>query len=126
MQTTSIIGNTAANRTTESSAWATDRTEILLSLPYNDVLLNDGDNDGTGQDGNGDGIDDGPGNFGLDDTGANADGSDTSPDGTYAIDWNVAVDQPFPGNKTIRIISTSQIRGITKTVSLTYIKADSV
>lgn len=121
MQLTSVSGNSAANLISESAAWATDKTEELLSLPYDD--LEDTNLDGTDQDNDYNGTDDNGDNFGLDEA-VNPDGTVTK--GNYTIQWNVAVDHPFPGNKTIRITTTSQSKGMSKSVSLTYIKADSV
>jgi prepilin-type N-terminal cleavage/methylation domain-containing protein len=64
MQITAIGANTAANRITESTTWASDRVESLLGLDYDDPALRDGTADG---------------DAGLDDIGANADGDLTSP-----------------------------------------------
>lgn len=127
MQIAGIKGNSSANRITESTSWASDRIETLLGLDYSDTDLDDDDGDGTGEDGNNDGTDDDGGNFGLDDTGAGADHPpETSPDGKYTIEWNIAVDHPFPGLKTIKVIINRQEQGQTKTISMTYMKADSV
>ncbi|MBU0968097.1 MAG: prepilin-type N-terminal cleavage/methylation domain-containing protein [Proteobacteria bacterium] len=111
MQITAISGNSTANRITESTSWASDRVESVLGLDYNDSALNDGDGDG---------------DAGLTDTVPGADGNLTSPDGNYAIYWNVSVDSPFIGVKTINVIITTQEKGTTKSVTMTYIKADSV
>ncbi|MCK9295764.1 MAG: prepilin-type N-terminal cleavage/methylation domain-containing protein [Desulfobulbaceae bacterium] len=111
MQITAISGNSTANRITESTSWASDRVESLLGLDYDDATLRDGTADG---------------DAGLDDIGANADGNLTSPDGNYTIYWNVSVDSPFIGVKTINVIITTQEKGTTKSVTMTYIKADSV
>jgi prepilin-type N-terminal cleavage/methylation domain-containing protein len=132
MQVTAIDSNSIANRMTERTNWASDRVEILLNRPYdctpaatNCSDLNDDDGDGTNQDADKDGVDDDGGNFGLDDnTPATADGRDTSPDGFYTILWNVALDQPISGCKTIRVIVQSSLKGQTKQVVMTYIKAD--
>ncbi len=80
------------------------------------------------------------GNFGLNDgliydntagllIGVNpalADHRATSPDGQFTILWNIAVDTPVPNSKTIRVIVTSQDRGVTKAVPMTYIKASKI
>lgn len=116
--------------------------------------LDDVNGDGTNQDADNNGIDDSGGNsinyiggiidnaggnFGLNDgllfnpagflIGVNpalADARITSPDGQFTILWNVAVDTPVPHSKTIRVIVTSQDRGVTKAVPMTYIKADKI
>jgi prepilin-type N-terminal cleavage/methylation domain-containing protein len=85
-------------------------------------------------------VDNAGGNFGLNDgliydntagllIGVNpalADHRITSSDGQFTILWNVAVDTPVPHSKTIRVIVTSQDRGVTKAVPMTYIKADKI
>ncbi|MEW6289302.1 MAG: prepilin-type N-terminal cleavage/methylation domain-containing protein [Thermodesulfobacteriota bacterium] len=111
MQIASIGGNFTANRITESTSWASDRVESLLGLDYDDAALNDGDADG---------------DAGLTDTGASADGNLTSPDGNYTIYWNISEDSPFTGVKTVNVIITTLEKGATKSVTMTYIKADSV
>lgn len=111
MQITSINGNLTANRVTESTSWSSDRIESLLSLDYDDAALDDDDGDGDG---------------GLNDIDANADGNATSPDGAYSIFWNVSEDSPFLGVKTVNVIINTQERSITKSATMTYIKADTV
>jgi type IV pilus assembly protein PilV len=111
MQIAAIGGNTAANRITQSTTWASDRVESLLGLDYGDTVLNDGNGDG---------------DAGLDDVGASADGNLTSPDSKYSIYWNVSDDSPFIGVKTIRVIINTLEKGVTKSVSMTYIKSDTV
>jgi prepilin-type N-terminal cleavage/methylation domain-containing protein len=122
MQVTSIRGNANASGITSSSSWAAGQVEQLLRLDYDDPLLDDGDGDGTGQDADDDGVDDGGNDFGLSDTGANADGTATSPDNNYTIFWNVAVDEPMPNLKTIRVIVTRNYYGLQKQVALDYCK----
>ncbi|RJX28226.1 MAG: prepilin-type N-terminal cleavage/methylation domain-containing protein [Desulfurivibrio sp.] len=126
MQIASIRGNFNANNITESTSWASDRIESLLSLAYTDDVLDDDDGDGTDQDADINGEDDNGGNFGLDDAGADADHTETSPDGRYTIEWNIAVDHPFPGIKTIKVNIARDEQGLTKRVPMTYMKADSV
>ncbi|MFZ5760159.1 MAG: type IV pilus modification PilV family protein [Thermodesulfobacteriota bacterium] len=111
MQIASIGGNAVASRVTESTSWASDRIESLLSLDYTDAALTDNDGDGAG---------------GLTDVDANADGSAVSPDGRYSIFWNVSEDSPFLGVKTVTVITTTLEKGITKTVTMTYMKADAI
>ncbi len=152
MQVSAINTNTTASNMTTGSNWASNTIETLLNNPYDN--LKDVNGDGTNQDTNNDGIDESGGNsinytggvidnaggnFGLNDgliynaagllIGVNpalADHRATSPDGRYTILWNVAVDTPVPHSKTIRVIVTSQDRGVTKTVPMTYIKADKI
>lgn len=136
MHVATINTNASANSITNASNWANDRIEILLNRPYSCVPfrtnchdLDDVNGDGTNQDANNDGTDDvGPDlNFGLNNaTPATADHIATSPDGRFTILWNVAVDTPIPNTKTIRVVVTTQERGVTRTVPLTYIKSDTI
>jgi len=123
MQIISIIGNSNASGITATATWASAQIEEILSLDYNDPLLAD-DGDGTGQDTDDDGIDDGGNDFGLNDIGAAADGGSSSPDNNYTIFWNVAVDEPIPNIKTIRVIVTRNFMGLQKQVALDYCKLD--
>ena len=111
MQISSINGNSAANIVSESTSWGSDRVESMLAMAYGDAALSDGDADG---------------DAGLNDIDANADGSLTSPDGRYSIFWNVSDNSPFIGAKTINVIINTQEKGIMKSTTMTYIKADSV
>lgn len=123
MQISSINGNADAQRITDASTIAQDQLEALMALDYSDPLLNDDDNDGTNQDADDDGIDDDGGNFGLDDT-VNPDGSAQSQIGAsnlYDVFWNIAVDEPATGNKTIRIIVTNR-QGGQRPFTLDFIK----
>ena len=61
---------------------------------------------------------------GLDETGATADGSDVSPDGFYTIYWNVADELVLPHTKTIRVIILRQDEGVTRSVTMNYLKAE--
>ena len=111
MQINAISGNLTANHMTESTSWGSDRVESLLSLDYTDPALNDGDGDG---------------DAGLNDVDANADGSMTSPDGEYDIFWNVSENSPINGVKIINVIINRQVNGLTKTVTMSYIKPGNV
>lgn len=136
MQVTAIRGSAVASNLDIASSWATDRIEILLSRPYDCTPvtlgchdLDDVDGDGTNQDSNGDGDDDVGADlsFGLDDaTDATADGRSVSPDGKYTVYWNVAIDTPVPDTKTIRVLVTSEVGGVTRTVPVTYYKAGGI
>lgn len=126
MQIGAINTNVRANRVTQSTSWAMDKVEYLMNLPYSDVKLTDTDLDGTDQDANLDGTDDDGGNFGLDHVNANgninADHTATSADGLFTIFWNIALDQPMVGSKTIRIIVTRPKENRTRDTVITYIK----
>ena len=145
MQISSIKGNSTANRISEATTWAADRMEILFGFDYDSQLV-DVDDDGTCEDiGSGDcdnpikdGVDDDGGNFGLDDSQCCDDGNDPNGNtvagcteksdgclaqGMYSIYWNVAVDYPLPDIKTINVIVNRQDRGVTKSVTLTYMKS---
>ena len=143
MQLISIWGNSNASGITTTSNWAGDRIELIIGAPYTPTLpstcadgdeidpldekdpqyfLCDDDGDGTGEDTTpNDGVDDDGGNFGLDDI-VNPDGMFVSPDGLYTIYWNVAVDEPMPNLKTIRVIVTRNFLGMQKQVTLDYCK----
>ena len=135
MQLISIWGNSNASGITTISNWAGDRIELIIGAPYTPTLPNtcagddgspeyflcDDDGDGTGEDGDGDGVDDDGGDFGLDDI-VNPDGMFVSPDGLYTIYWNVAVGEPMPNLKTIRVIVTRNFLGMQKQVTLDYCK----
>ena len=88
MQLTSIKGNSKGRLISEASNLAANRIEILMSFKYS--ALTDTDGDGTS---------------GLDDmTTATVDGKvDSDGDGVNDIFWNVAVDHPEPGTKTIKV-----------------------
>jgi len=102
MQISAIQGNSHSRQISEASNAISDRIETLISLEYDNPLLADIDGDGTDQDLNGDGVDDDGGNFGLDDL-ENPDHGPVAV-GDYVIWWNIAVDQPLRGTKTIRVI----------------------
>ena len=121
MQLTSIKGNSKGRQISEASNFAADKIEIFMSLSYVDSALDDDDLDGTDQDADGDGVDDDGGNFGLDDL-ANPDGAeDIDGDGVNDIFWNVAVDHPEPGIKTIKVFVDPPGNG-TSVVEMSFIK----
>lgn len=102
MQTAAIQGNFFAYRTSEATTLAQDRLEYLLSLPYGDALLQDGDDQ------------DDPlqGDHPVDTT-------------IYQIKYDVDVDSPIAGAKriTVRVIRTEQ--GVTRPpIELTCVKVD--
>ncbi|MCD6198997.1 MAG: prepilin-type N-terminal cleavage/methylation domain-containing protein [Deltaproteobacteria bacterium] len=126
MQITAIKGNSFANDLTEAVTLAQSKMEELISLNYNDPLLDDGDLDGTNQDLDDDGIDDGGNDFGLNDIG-NADGSEQYQavgNLQYNIFWNIAPDEPTTDTKIIRVIVTWRSHGgLTRNVSFDAVKA---
>ena len=48
MQTSATKGNNTANRSTRAFTWCSDRMEVLMSLPYNDPSLDEGEHSNTG------------------------------------------------------------------------------
>lgn len=116
MQITGIKGNATANRITTGSNWAADRIEELFTSKY--ANINDKHNPGN------------PafGQAGLDET-VDPDGTITSPDGIYTINWNVAEDKsggtseaPLPNTKKIRIIVIKNNENRTVPVVMDYLK----
>jgi hypothetical protein len=64
---------------------------------------------------------DGDGAAGLNDaTQATAD-SPPTPEGAYAIFWNVADDTPITNTKTVRVIVTWNARGANRSVSMQHV-----
>ena len=127
MQITAIQGNSRANYLTEAATIAQSKMEELISLDYNDSLLDDDDLDGTNQDADDDdGIDDGGNDFGLNDNTGNADGNEQYQaigNLQYNIFWNIALDEPTTDTKIIRVIVTWRSQeGLTKNVSLEAVK----
>lgn len=126
MQITAIQGNSRANYLTEAATIAQSKMEELISLDYNDSLLDDDDSDGTNQDADDDGIDDGGNDFGLNDnTVGNADGNEQYQalgNLQYNIFWNIALDEPTTDTKIIKVIVTWTHGGLTRNVSLEAVK----
>lgn len=126
MQISAIKGNSFASGMTEACTVAQDKTEEIMSLDYNDPKLNDTDGDGTNKDLNNDGVDDSGNDFGLNDTAAgSADGSAQYIGATsiqYNISWNIAVDIPVAGTKSVRVIVTWIEKGMSKNVILNSVK----
>ena len=94
LQLVFMQGNTKANIITQGTARAQEKIEEILSNPYDDgpVITNGPLDDRTG-----DGV------AGLDNVGTNADSKDES-DPKYKFYWNVAIDQPDAGIKTVKMI----------------------
>lgn len=138
MQINSIANNARASNITIASSWAADKVEELLATPYeylgdcedpvnpptDPAAINSCAGDGTNQDADNDGIDDDGGNFGLDDVTAAAipDGQEDSPDGNFTVFWNIAVDLPIEGSKTVRIHIQDNNQFMNNMVTVQYIK----
>lgn len=90
MQISSLRGNSRANTVTSVADWTTSQIEQVMSLPYDDPLLDDTQPlQGLGAN-----------------TVANSDsGAVNSPDGRYTIFWNVAIDLPMENTKTIQVFA---------------------
>jgi prepilin-type N-terminal cleavage/methylation domain-containing protein len=126
MQISATKGNALSSNLTEATAYMADRIEKLMCSSY--ASLTDPDGDGTNQDADDDGVDDNGGDFGLDDaTIGTADGAATFTNeqgNKYNLFWNVAVDEPRIGAKTIRVIVAWSERGVQKRTSFDSIKAN--
>ena len=129
MQLAAVKGNSYASGLTEASTLAQDKMEELMSLAYNDSDLDDDDSDGTNKDNDNDGFDDDTNddtgnNFGLDDTG-NPDGTEQYIGQTsiqYAINWNIALDEPVTDSKRIRVHVLWRQNGVNKRLTLNAVK----
>ncbi|MCF8069559.1 MAG: prepilin-type N-terminal cleavage/methylation domain-containing protein [Desulfobacterales bacterium] len=110
MQVTAIKGNSQASHLTVASDWSADQLEQIFAWEYDNALLED---------------DTAPnGVAGLDETGGTADGGPiVSADGFYTIYWNIADDLVMPDTKSIRVIVQRTEAGITKTMTMNYLKA---
>ncbi|WP_136808422.1 type IV pilus modification protein PilV [Desulfosediminicola flagellatus] len=126
LQLTSVQQNARASNITVATNWAAEKIEDIISYPYDNLL--DVDGDGTSKDTDANGIDDDGNYFGLNDTtiAAKPDGQQNSPDGKYTISWNVALDQPLPGNKTIRVHVKDNTNKMKNVISFQYIKEASI
>lgn len=90
MQITSLMGNNRALTITSLADWTSSQIEQLMSLPYDDPLLNDTQ----------------PAQGLAANTVANSDsGAVNSPDGRYTLFWNVAIDVPMENTKTIQVFA---------------------
>jgi type IV pilus assembly protein PilV len=119
MQATAIKGNSQAMGITEAAAWAQDRMEKLMNLAYTDSLLNDTNNDGTA------GLDltvNGSGTVLADQHWPNP----ADPTNPYTVYWNVAVNYPINNVKTIRMIVQWTDRGLRKSATFDFMKADTI
>lgn len=112
LQTKATKGNISANRSTRAFTWCSDRMEMLMSLPYDNVVADapvqtaDGiDNDYDGQ---------------IDEAGESGD---------ININWTVVNNDGAPGNPPLNTISItvtviwSTPMGQQKTINLTTVRA---
>ncbi len=121
LQIASMQGNSKANLITIGTAASQSMMEELLSRDY-DVLV-DTDGDGTGEDLVAPfGADDDGGNFGFDDVDGAADGTQNSADGQFTFFWNVAVNYPVEGTKTVNVITRWRERTVTQQISYMFVK----
>ncbi len=102
MQLSATSGNTSSRGWTEATTIGQQQLEMLMSLDYNNALLQDVNGDGTNQDADDDGTDDNGGDFGLDET--NLSDQSVVIDTVYNVFWNIAVDEPVANSKRIRLI----------------------
>jgi prepilin-type N-terminal cleavage/methylation domain-containing protein len=121
MQITAIKTNAVASGISQGLTLGQAKVEELMNLSYS--ALSDTDLDGTDEDVDDDGVDDDGGNFGLNDTGDDSD-NEEPPNGRYTIYWNVAVDEPVIGSKTIRVIVTWTEKGRSKRIALDFVKTN--
>ena len=119
MQLSAIKGNSFASGMTEATTLAQDKMEELIMIAYNNPDLNDIDGDGTG--GLRDPLPPLPAPPIPDPVAFPADYQLTS--GPYTLYWNVAVNVPGTGVKTIGIIVTWVENGATKQVTINSVKA---
>lgn len=111
MQIASLGGNNLASRVTEATTWVGDEIETIMSRPYTHADLDDDNLNGVA---------------GLDHTdtaGSLADGGPVV-QGDFTIFWNVANDTPKADCKTIRVLVRRLDKGVPKTVSFDYLKAN--
>jgi type IV pilus assembly protein PilV len=140
MQMAATESNATSREMTEAMKIAQQQVEDIMTWPYDDDRLSDGDGENDGCDGLGnypqdplepddppdaDGKLPDPVIFG---TGGQIDvehaaGDDDSPD-TANVYWNVAEDYPTAGTKTIRVIVAWTDDGTPRKVVLETIKAD--
>ena len=93
MQASALKATAGAYRATESSAWAQDRMELLLSLPYGDPALAPGGH------------------------------SDSSPPPGYTITWNVEQGAFVAGTKRLTVTVSWEDRGIMRNTVLSCMKS---
>jgi type IV pilus assembly protein PilV len=110
MQVSSMWGNAFARDVTEASTWAGDEIEKLITLSWDDPLLEDTDGDGVA------GLDD----QGFDNDPATQSDSDQAPvtQGPYTIYLNVADDVVIDDTKSLSVIVTWTNRGVQRRLTV--------
>jgi type IV pilus assembly protein PilV len=109
MQISSIRGNSFASGTTEGTTLAGDELERLMTLPWDNPLLQDTDGDAAA------GLND----TDFDDDPTTQDDADhQASEDSYTIYWNIADDTPITNIKTLNITVTWMDHGAQKSVSL--------
>lgn len=93
MQIASIRGNSLAGKNTEGTAWASDRLETLVSLPYTHSELASGAH------------------------------TDPSPPTGFTVTWNVTDSSPMANQKMVTVTVTWTSQFGTKSFSITHVKA---
>jgi type IV pilus assembly protein PilV len=126
MQLAAIKGNATANVISQATTWASDRVEILSGLNYTDSDLDDADGDGNTGLNDAECCSDGNDPDGTAVTGCTAKADGCEAQGTYSIYWNVAEDVTFPDIKNINVIVTKLDRGVPKSVTVSYMKSNSL
>jgi len=128
MQITAIKANSFARNLTDASNIAQDKMEKLITLDYNNTLLDDTNGDGTNKDTSPhDGVDDSGNDFGLNNDTVNSSDHYSQHKGSvivYNIFWNIAVDEPTTGNKHVRLIVSWTDKKMPKEIKLDAVKAD--
>jgi prepilin-type N-terminal cleavage/methylation domain-containing protein len=125
LQLSFIKSNAKSNMITVGSAQAQGMIERMLELDYGNAWFNDTDNDGTNQDLNKDGVDDDGGDFGLNDIGVGAADYPNVVQDRYTFHWNVAIDHPTKGAKTINVIvQWTDESGVLRSVNYSFIKVN--
>jgi type IV pilus assembly protein PilV len=105
MQYTSVTSNFAAFKMTRSAGQGVDTVERLLDLDYNHALLAGGT----------------PAPVSHDDSEFPATWKKNE---NTAVTWQVTDDTPMPNMKTITVDIVTQAKGVNKTVSFLYYKAE--
>jgi len=114
LQISFMQSNAKARLMTIGTAKAQEKIEELMSLSYGDPLFADTDSSG----------DPGFGTGGFGSVGANADQNDET-DPRYKFYWNVAVNSPATGLKTINlIVQWPDEKNIVRNVDYTFIKSN--
>lgn len=126
MQVVAIQGNATGNSISLASNFAAEQIEDVMNIAYAADNVQDENGDGTKQDLNSDGVDDNGGNFGLDNLDAAADYTVAPPNANFTVFYNVAVDVPMPGTKTIRVLARDNSRINSIPVTYQYIKNDNI